>query len=596
MFDLAILEGKLRIKILRMMFFIGFLPIVVLGLLSFYSLKIFHQFDIASIEGNLINQKSEEIQGFVDDIVSAFQLQVGFEQTTDIELPNQIFLLQRMLDEYPELTEVSFVNINGQETSKLKKSSSEKSASWRTIEELTDQSNTDKFKTARAGENYISPAYFTSGGPMVTIAAPVLNKNNYIISILSGEIKLNDLQKIIQRSHIGNSGYVYVVDKNGLLIAHSQESKLISASLKSLSFVSSVLAKRDQDELAEKNRYTSVWGEKVVSAGIYIDALQMAVVVEWPVSDADKVVNTLTLQALVVSILVLAGTILFSVLLSNRIVNPIKFLEKGTRLIAEGKFDQPINIKTGDEIEELGLAFNDMMTGLKKLKELEKEFVFIAAHDLRTPVTAIKGYLSMVLDGTFGQVSPSVKDILEKVVHANQRLIQLVNDLLQVARAEAGRIPIKVVAMSVIDPIRQVLNELKPLADEKKISMIYNPSPAISPVLADLERLQEVMVNLVGNAIKYTLGSGTVTISHEIKDDKLIINIKDTGMGISPEAQKKLFEKFYRVQTDQTRDIQGTGLGLFIVKQLIEKMNGSIRVVSEEGKGSTFSFSLPLAN
>ncbi|MDP3697662.1 MAG: sensor histidine kinase [Candidatus Taylorbacteria bacterium] len=590
MFELGIFEGKLKIKILRMMFFIGFVPIVILGLLSFYSLKIFHQFDIASIEGNLLNQKSEEIQGFVDNIISAFQLQVGFEQTTDIELPNQHFLLERMLNAYPELTEVSFININGRETSKFRRSSSENIL----VEDLIDQGNTDKFKTARAGENYISPAYFTSSGPMVTIAAPVLNKNNYIISILSGEIKLNDFQEIIQRSHIGNSGYVYVVDNNGLLIAHSQESKLTLVSLKNLAFIASVLSKSDQDELAENNRYTSFWGEKVVSAGKYIDALQMAVIVEWPVSDADKVVNTLTLQALVVSVLVLAGTIFFSILLSSRIVNPVKSLERGAHLIAEGKFDQPINIKTGDEIEELGIAFNDMMAGLKKLKELEKEFVFIAAHDLRTPVSAMKGYLSMVLAGDYGQVTPSVKDVLVKVTNANQRLVQLVNDLLQVARAEAGRIPVKVASIDIRQPINEILIELKPLADQKNIVIVYE-SPEQPAVLADAERLKEAMVNLVGNAIKYTLGSGTVTISHEVKDNSLVTHIKDTGMGMSIEAQKNLFEKYYRVENEKTNNIQGTGLGLFIVKQLLEKMNGFVWAVSEEGKGSTFSFSLPLA-
>jgi signal transduction histidine kinase len=111
--------------------------------------------------------------------------------------------------------------------------------------------------------------------------------------------------------------------------------------------------------------------------------------------------------------------------------------------------------------------------------------------------------------------------------------------------------------------------------------------------MADAQRLKEVFVNLMGNAVKYTLGSGTISVIHAVTPGEIITHIKDQGVGISPASQARLFEKFYRVQTDKTKDITGTGLGLFIVKQIIEKMHGRIWVESEEGKGSTFSFSLP---
>ena len=141
---------------------------------------------------------------------------------------------------------------------------------------------------------------------------------------------------------------------------------------------------------------------------------------------------------------------------------------------------------------------------------------------------------------------------------------------------------------------RATLEELKPLLDEKKIAMNYEADD-IPLVLADSIRLREVMVNLVGNAIKYSPKGGKVLITHEVSGKELTTHIKDTGFGISFEAQKKLFGKFYRVQTKETKDIPGTGLGLFIVKQIIEKMGGRIWVESKEGEGSTFSFALPVA-
>ena len=166
--------------------------------------------------------------------------------------------------------------------------------------------------------------------------------------------------------------------------------------------------------------------------------------------------------------------------------------------------------------------------------------------------------------------------------------------MLEIARSDAGRLTIEVTPIELVPPVQSVLSELQPLADEKSIKLIYEPI-ALPKVLADAGRIKEVMVNLVGNAIKYTLGSGTVTITHEIQDQAVVTHIKDTGLGISKEAQEKLFQKFYRVETEQTKDIKGTGLGLFIVKQIVEKMNGKIWVESEEGKGSTFSFSLQIA-
>lgn len=576
---------------------VGFVPIIVLGLLSFYSIKTFHASDVASIENNFIGQKTEEIEAFIDSIISTFKIKVSlvkvgsFNDVNKIEINSQLSLLKQLVDTYPDIQELSFIDIkNGFETSKINKSSPNGVAPTK----LQDQSNSEKFTTAKTGQVYISPAYLTAAGPAITVAGPVYNSdNNVIISVVAGEVNLGNLQKIVERSQLGTSGYLYIVARDGYLLAHSQLDKLGTSGLSNIYFVRNVLNKNKDGQT--NNRYQSIWGEQVVAAGNYMDNLQMGIIAEWPVKEADLVINILNNQFLIVSILVLAGTIFFSFILAGRIVKPIKTLETGTVYIAEGKFDLPINIKTGDEIEELGNAFNGMIAGLKRLEELKNEFVFIAAHDLRTPVTAIKGYLSLVLEGNYGLIEPEVKDVLVKITEVNQRLIQLVNDLLQVARAEAGRIPIKVSSMDAIKPIEEVLTELKPLADEKGIKLTYDLSVKPLPVLADHERFKELMVNLVGNAIKYTIGSGTVTISHDIQNKNLITKIKDTGMGISPEDQKRLFEKFYRIENDKTRNIQGTGLGLFIVKEIIEKMNGRIWVESEEGKGSIFSFSLPLA-
>ncbi len=586
-----------------MMMLVGVAPFILIGIIALYNLNRSHEADVMSIEKNVINQKKEEIQGYIEAIQSTFQLRVSFEQISDIEISNQKFLLKQLMQEIPVLQEVAFLNLNGQETAKFSRYLGEEAVPE---EYLKDQSEIEKFKQTRLGKDYIGPVYFTLKGPMLTLASPVLNKNGIVIAALTGEVYVSELQKIAEKTHLGETGYLYLTDEDGFLIAHSDPDKmdLTATSFKNVPFLRQIL-NGGENLLEKQNRYRSFWNEPVVSWGEKFANTGWGIAAEWPVSDADRVLNLIRNQILIFAFIILALTIFFSIFLANKIVGPVKKLQVETQLVAKGVFDQPIDIKTGDEIEDLGSAFNQMMEGLKQLDELKKEFVFIAAHELRTPVTAIKGYLSMILDGLTGEVNAKTKEFIQKVITANERLVQLVNDLLQIARAEAGKLTVQVTAIDVVGPIQEVLSELKPLADEKNINMIYE-SMAMPKAMADTGRLKEVMVNLVGNAIKYTIGSGIVTISHETKDKLLITHIKDTGMGISKEAQGKLFEKFYRVQTEQTVTITGTGLGLFIVKQIVEKMNGKIWVESpafvektaagkEEGKGSIFSFSLPLA-
>ena len=245
-------------------------------------------------------------------------------------------------------------------------------------------------------------------------------------------------------------------------------------------------------------------------------------------------------------------------------------------------------------MEQLGNAFNRMTQGLKRLQELKDEFVFIAAHELRAPTTVIKGYVSMLLEGDGGKLSDITTEYLGQTKKANDRLLKLVEDLLEVARSEAGRIAIELTPLDMREPTKAVMEELKPLANEKQIALVYNPPMQLAQVSGNSDRIKEVLVNLVNNAIKYTQNVGQVQVLLEEKGGEVVARVQDNGFGMSAEAQKKLFEKFYRVKTDKTQNIQGTGLGLFIVKQLVEKMNGRIWVESEEGKGSTFSFSLPI--
>jgi signal transduction histidine kinase len=240
--------------------------------------------------------------------------------------------------------------------------------------------------------------------------------------------------------------------------------------------------------------------------------------------------------------------------------------------------------------EELRLANRQ----LKKDDKLKDEFVYIATHELKNPVTAMKGYLSLIQEGTYGKIEGKLQNAVNQIDQSNQQLISLLNNLLNIARAEAQKLDIKTQPVAICKIIDEVSKDVKPLLNQKNLAFSHScKNPAVS-VMADKERLREIINNLLSNAIKYS-EKGTIEVSHEIVQDHLVTHIKDQGVGISNHDQKQLFTRFFRVEEEAAKGIPGSGLGLFIVKQLIEKMSGKIWFQSNLGEGSTFSISLPLA-
>lgn len=238
-------------------------------------------------------------------------------------------------------------------------------------------------------------------------------------------------------------------------------------------------------------------------------------------------------------------------------------------------------------------SYNDQ-TDRMRVDQLKNEFVFVAAHELRNPVTAIKLLLDIIFEDKRLAIEPVLRGYLDKVQEANTRLLQLVDDLLEVSRTEAGQLKIQVGPQDIVAHISGIIAEMRPSALTKNVVIDYAPPAKLPEVSADSNKLKEIVGNLISNAIKYNIDGGCVTISHEVAGKELVTRVADTGIGISDEDQKKLFGKFWRSEDLAVRAQAGTGLGLFIVKELVERMGGRIWVESKKGKGSTFSFSLPI--
>jgi len=233
---------------------------------------------------------------------------------------------------------------------------------------------------------------------------------------------------------------------------------------------------------------------------------------------------------------------------------------------------------------------------LRELDKLKDEFVSIASHELRTPMTAIKSYLWLAINKPGQILSEQLKKYLNIAYNSTERLIHLVQNMLTISRIEGKRLEINIVKVNLNSLINEIYDELKIQADQKQINFIFNSTSHDLVINADQEKLSEVIQNIIGNALKFTPNHGKVTIFLRDKQNTIEVSINDTGPGISKENQAKLFQKFGQIENTpyvKSSQASGTGLGLYITKQILALHHGNIWVESELGKGSMFIFSLP---
>lgn len=248
--------------------------------------------------------------------------------------------------------------------------------------------------------------------------------------------------------------------------------------------------------------------------------------------------------------------------------------------------------------QEIEIATTDLLSANEKLKKLDvakSEFISIASHQLRTPLTAIKGYISMMIEGDFGELTPVEKEALEKVFNSNERLIKLVENLLNVSRIESGRLQFNFEEVQLEKMVESVMDELSNYAKKKDLTLEYKkPETPLPKVNIDDEKIRQVVMNLIDNAIKYTK-QGTVTVSLAQVENNLEFRVSDSGMGISPTDLPNLFQKFSRGTGASLTHTEGTGLGLYVARQMIEAHQGKIWAESKgEAMGSRFCFKLPI--
>jgi len=239
-------------------------------------------------------------------------------------------------------------------------------------------------------------------------------------------------------------------------------------------------------------------------------------------------------------------------------------------------------------------VFHDI-SALKQAERIRRDFVANVSHELRTPITVIRGYAETLLSGALADDPERGDRFLGIINNHAQRLSTLISDLLSLSELEAGESVIKTESVSLESALQQVLQLLEFKTEEKGLTVAVQGLKDLPEVLADRGRLDQVLMNLLDNAIKYSQEGGTVTVSAALEGDLVRVLVRDTGIGIPGKDLPRLFERFYRVDEARSRERGGTGLGLSIVKHIVQAHGGSVAVQSIQGKGAEFSFTLQKA-
>lgn len=289
---------------------------------------------------------------------------------------------------------------------------------------------------------------------------------------------------------------------------------------------------------------------------------------------------------------ILSG-IIISTFITRSITRPISFMRKKTRQVAGGDFECSLNLSSPPEIGDLAQDFNLMCSKLKEMDKMKSDFFSLMAHELRTPLASIKEGTNLLLKGIGEEFKEKRKAVLTIIAEESNRLVDLVNSLLDLSKMEAGMITLNLKTSDIKPLVNKAASGMEPLAMAKDVSIKMEIPHDLPYVKIDEERILQALRNLIGNAVKFTPGGGHITISAQTVEKGVRVSVADTGPGVPKEDLNAIFDKFKQATLTSYNKIKGTGLGLAIVKHIVNAHGGKVWVESEPGHGSIFIFLLP---
>ncbi|WP_445249585.1 ATP-binding protein [Microcoleus sp. OTE_8_concoct_300] len=482
-----------------------------------------------------------------------------------------------------------------------------------------------------------SSVYVSFLEPTLILSAvqPVYNSQKQLEGVLIAALRLDSIGQFLNSLKIGKSGQTFIIERDGTLLATSTPEKPFRTQngkkelfkvTESSDAVTQTTAKYLESNFQNLQKITKaqqidveINGQnKFLKVLPFQDGkgLDWLIVVVVPEADFMEQIHANNRTTMLLSLAALAMATVLGIFTARWIIKPILKLKDAAIALSEGQFDKNVKLARSDELGVLAAAFNSMAaqlqasftaletknTELQRLDKLKDEFLANTSHELRTPLNGIIGIAESLIDGATGQLPEPTIFNLALISSSGKRLSSLINDILDFSQLKHKTIVLQIKPVGMREIVSVVLTLSQPLVGKKKLQLINSVAPELPTIAADENRLQQILYNLIGNAIKFT-ESGTVEISAELvtgnaqspPNSQLAVTVSDTGIGIGEDKLELIFESFEQADGSTAREYGGTGLGLTVAQQLVELHGGKIWVSSTVGVGSKFTFTLPVS-
>jgi len=353
---------------------------------------------------------------------------------------------------------------------------------------------------------------------------------------------------------------------------------------------------KDKTHIKSIGLFNNVYGTKTMTYGEIIESYDgsedtIILCTSKLPSVSSKFIDIL-LEILVMEIAALVFMAVFLYLFSRNITSPLHKINRAIKEFSKGDFNKRVEYKSDNELGELADNVNNMAESIQNLENMRSAFISDVSHELRTPMTSISGFVGGILDGTIPE--DESRKYLEIVLSESKRLSRLVNDLLNISRIESGKIEIHKTKFNITEIAKQVLLKFENDVTKKDINVYFESDSEEIYVYADIDYVTQILINLIHNAVKFAPSHGYIKIRLEYENEKCMVYIENNGDGIDKDKQHLIWERFYKTDLSRSNDKSGVGLGLYIVKKLIDAQNETISVFSEPYKNTVFAFTLDI--